>query len=94
MPPEPGSSQVKKWGFTNQHPQPKEAFGIAMVTGSKTLSIILWFLGEETQLLLGMTICRNRRNGPVSGLLYISHLLVGQRSAKDSFLNKKIWACQ
>jgi hypothetical protein len=25
---------------------------------------------------------------------YISHLLVGQGSAKDSFLNKKIWACQ
>jgi hypothetical protein len=31
-------NRVPKWGSTNQHPQPKEAFEIAMVTGSRTLS--------------------------------------------------------
>jgi hypothetical protein len=42
MPLQPGPSQVPKWGSTNQHPQPKEAFGIAVVmTGSRTLSKLL-----------------------------------------------------
>jgi hypothetical protein len=41
MPLEPGPSQVPKWGSTNQHPQPKEAFGIAMGIGSRTLSNLL-----------------------------------------------------
>jgi hypothetical protein len=42
MPPEPCPSQVSKWGSTNQHPKPKEAFGIALVmTSSRTLSSLL-----------------------------------------------------
>jgi hypothetical protein len=41
MPPEPSLSQVPKWRSTNQHPQPKEAFGIARVTGSRAFSYLL-----------------------------------------------------
>jgi hypothetical protein len=34
--------------------------------------LVLWIPGEEAQLLLGMTICRNRRNDPLSGLHFTS----------------------
>ena len=49
MLPKPGPSKVPKWGSVNQHPQPKEVFGIAMVTGWRTLSNLLhWVDAVQT----------------------------------------------